>query len=95
MWSTQDITTPHNEGATSGVPVGHLAEYKLFLSDLSFGLVERSGNTPSPPLPAGSEKTIYLREAGGGYEALVSAANVPSGCKFGGEKRGCRRGGIR
>ncbi len=50
------------------------------------------GDTPLPPLPAGSEKTVYLREAGGGYEALVSAGNVPPGCKFGGNGEGA--GGV-
>ncbi len=84
VWSTQDITTPHNEGATE-LATGHTAEYKLFSSDLSLGFVEPAGDTPLPPLPAGSEKTVYLREAGGGYEALVSSGNVPPGCEFGGD----------
>ena len=87
VWSTQDIATPHNEGATE-LAIGHEAEYKLFSSDLSLGLVEPVGDTPLPPLPAGSEKTVYLREAGGGYEALVSSGNVPPGCKFGGNGEG-------
>jgi 6-bladed beta-propeller len=86
VWSTQDITTPHDDGATASIQVGHTAEYKLFSSDLSLGLVEPAGNTPLPPLPAGSEKTIYLREADGGFEGLVTKANVPPGCKFGGDE---------
>jgi hypothetical protein len=90
MWSTQDITTPHNEGAIE-LAIGHSAEYKLFSSDLSLGFVEPMGHTPLPPLPVGSEKTVYLREAGGGYEALVTSANVPSDCKFGGNEEGAGR----
>jgi hypothetical protein len=82
-WGTADITTPHTEGGTE-LAVGHSAEYKLFSGDLSLGLVEPEGDTPLPPLPAGSEKTIYLREANGEYKALVTSANVPAGTKFGG-----------
>jgi DNA-binding beta-propeller fold protein YncE len=86
-WETNDISTAHDEGATS-VAVGHSAEYKLFSSDLSFGLVEPEGDTPLPPLPAGSEKTLYLREADGGYRALVTTENVAPGVKFGGNGEG-------
>jgi hypothetical protein len=82
-WETADITTPHNEGATE-LALGHTAEYKLFSNDLSLGVVEPVGDTPLPPLPAGAEKTIYLRAANGEYKALVSTANVPPGTKFGG-----------
>lgn len=81
-WETADITTAHNEGAT-GVAVGHSSEYKLFSNDLSLGLVEPAGDTALPPLPPGAEKTIYLRKADGGYEALVTSDNVPPGTKFG------------
>ncbi len=91
VWSTQDITTPHNEAA-SELAIGHEAEYKLFSSDLSLGLVEPEGDTPLPPLPAGAEKTVYLREPAGGYEALVTSGNVPLGCKFGGDGEGA--GGV-
>ncbi len=83
VWETADISTPHHEGAT-GLAVGHEAEYKLFSSDLSVGLVEPVGHTPLPPLPSGSEKTVYLRTGGGEYTALVTSANVPHGAKFGG-----------
>ncbi len=86
-WETRDITTAHDEGAT-GVAVGHSAEYKLFSSDLSLGLTEPQGNTPLPPLPAGAEKTIYLRAANGEYVALVTSGNVPAGTKFGGDGKG-------
>jgi hypothetical protein len=89
-WETADITTEHNEGA-SEVAAGGLSEYKLFSSDLSLGFVEPAGYTPLPPLPAGSERTVYLRAANGEYRALVSAANVPPGTKFGGDiQRGVR-----
>jgi hypothetical protein len=91
VWSTQDIATPHNEGATE-FAIGHSAEYKLFSGDLSLGAVEPTGHMPLPPLSAGSEKTVYMRKADGGYEALVSAANVPAGCQFGGNGEGA--GGV-
>ncbi len=95
IWETADITTPHNEG-TSQIDVGFLTEYLLFSSDLSLGIVEPKGDTPLPPLPAGSEKTVYARHNGqcaatsavptpaSCYQALVSAANVPEGTEFGG-----------
>lgn len=84
-WNTQDITTAHNEGGNA-VALGHSAEYKLFSTNLELGAVEPSGHTPLPPLPAGSEKTIYLRTAGGEYVALVTAANVRPGAAFGGNE---------
>jgi len=90
-WKTLDITTPHNEGATE-LAVGHSAEYKLFSSDLSLGLIEPNGKAPLPPLPPGAEKTIYLRMANGEYTALVTSANVPPGTKFGGNGEGA--GGV-
>jgi hypothetical protein len=90
-WDTADITTAHNEGATP-LAVGHSAEYKLFSDDLSAGLVEPNGDTPLPPLPAGSEKTVYLRMADGEYKALVTAGNVRAGVKFGGNGEG--NGGV-
>jgi DNA-binding beta-propeller fold protein YncE len=82
QWETADITTPNDEGA-SELETGHSAEYKLFSSDLSVGLVEPAGTTALPPLPAGSERTIYLRLGSGEYRPLVSAGNVPPGTQFG------------
>jgi hypothetical protein len=90
-WGTLDIATAHDEGPST-LAVGHESEYKLFSSNLSLGLVEPDGDTPLPPLAPGSEKTIYLREAGGGYDALVTAANVAPGTKFGGNGEGA--GGV-
>jgi DNA-binding beta-propeller fold protein YncE len=86
-WTTADITTPHTEGA-AGLAVGSAAEYKLFSSDLSAGLVEPTGDTPLPPLPPNAEKTIYLRMRNGEYKALVTSANIPPGTKLGGEDIG-------
>jgi hypothetical protein len=83
VWSTQDIATPHNEGAPA-LPIGETSEYRLFSDDLSLGFVQPVGDTPLGSLPAGSEKTVYLREADGEYEALVTSGNVQPGCKFGG-----------
>jgi DNA-binding beta-propeller fold protein YncE len=82
-WSTADISTAHTEGGTE-LAVGSSAEYKLFSSDLSAGLVEPEGHTPLPPLPAGAEKTMYLRMSNGEYQALVTSSDVPPGVKFGG-----------
>ncbi len=103
IWETADITTPHNEGI-SQINVGSVSEYKLFSSELSLGIVEPKGDTPLPPLPAGSEKTVYARHNGQCastpavpipatcYQALVSAANVPEGTEFGGD--GGSEGGV-
>jgi hypothetical protein len=82
IWATEDITTPHNEGA-SQFSVGNRSEYKLFTSDLSLGFVQPAGNTPLPPLPAGSEKTVYLRAANGEYTPLLTSGDVPPGTAFG------------
>lgn len=83
-WETQDISTRHHEGATE-IAIGNSTEYKLFSNSLALGLVEPIGDTPLPPLPAGAERTLYLRKADGEYEALVTASNVPAGTKFGGQ----------
>jgi hypothetical protein len=81
-WSTQNIATPHDE--YSELPVGDKAEYKMFSSNLSFGLVEPLGDTPLPPLKPGAEKTIYLHDnATNSFQALVSEANVLPGARFG------------
>lgn len=82
-WSTQDISTPHEEGAEE-LAVGHTAEYKLFSSNLSLGLFEPPGNTSLPPLPAGSQQTMYLRTTDGTYIPLLDSSDVQSGAKFGG-----------
>jgi hypothetical protein len=83
-WETADIVTPHDENSPAEPALGEAAEYKFFSSDLSLGLVVPRGDTPLPPLPAGSAKTIYLREADGGYRALVTSGNVAPGAKGGG-----------
>jgi Tol biopolymer transport system component len=81
-WRSTDIATPHEQPA--GFLLGHPAEYEFFSPDLTAGLVQPLGETPLPPLPAGSEKTIYLRDnPAGSYLPLVTAANVPPGTKFG------------
>ncbi len=82
VWETKDIATERD----GFVPLeGRTDQYDLFSSNLSLGLVEPVGQTPLPPLPPGSEKTIYLREADGAYDALVTSANVRSGARFGEE----------
>jgi hypothetical protein len=92
VWGTQDIATPHNEGAPA-LPIGETSEYRLFSDDLSLGFVQPVGDTPLGSLPAGSEKTVYLRESDGEYEALVTAENTQPGCKFGGPNE--TYGGVR
>jgi WD40-like Beta Propeller Repeat len=87
-WSTQELATPHEEVIIAAGPSG-AGDYKLFTPDLSVGLLEPLGNTPLPPLPAGAEKTLYLRNmATGSYLPLVTAANVPPGAKIGEEEHG-------
>jgi hypothetical protein len=81
-WETIDITTPHNEGPLKSSSTQD--EYQFFSSDLSLGLLEPDGHTPLSP--GASERTVYLRnDSSGEYQALVTAANVPPGTKFGGE----------
>jgi DNA-binding beta-propeller fold protein YncE len=92
-WSTQDVTTPHEE--ISQVSEG--SEYKLFANDLSAGLVEPIGATPLSPQT--TERTPYRREANGEFAPLIvgcpaepqpcppaiaARANVPPGTEFGG-----------
>jgi hypothetical protein len=79
VWSSEDLATPHR--APAGVEVGDPSEYKLFSSELEEGAVEPAGATPLSPLA--SERTPYLRQAGGSYTPLVYAGNVPAGTKFG------------
>jgi hypothetical protein len=82
-WSTQDIATPNEE--LIGLTAGNLSEYKLFSADLSVGLVEPQ--TATPLSPQATERTPYVREsADGEFTPLLTAANVPPGVKFGGEK---------
>ncbi len=79
-WNTQDIDTPNESPAR--LIAGEGAEYFMFSSDLSVGLVEPIGSTLLSP--RASERTPYLRESDGEYEPLVDPANVPTGTKFGG-----------
>jgi DNA-binding beta-propeller fold protein YncE len=81
-WSTQDISTPHEEGAAE-LAVGHSAEYKLFSSELTLGLFEPVGDTPLPPLPADSQRTMYLRTTSGAYVPLLDSSDVRSGVEYG------------
>jgi hypothetical protein len=87
VWSTQDITTPH-QGVT-GVIIGHLTEYELFSSDLELGAVEPIGRTPLAPRPSepsepDAEPTPYLREPDGTFTPLAWKGNVAAGAKIGG-----------
>jgi hypothetical protein len=82
-WSSQVIATPHNQPAP--VIAGHPDEYEFFSSDLSQALVSQFDATPLAPLGGAPERTLYVREPDGGYEPLVSSADVTTGEKFGGE----------
>lgn len=85
-WATRDITTPHEE-AVYGPPLGHLAEYKIFSSDLSRGLVEPEndrGDGKTSLSPQAPEAKTYLREGllegvGAHYVPLVDDSNAPPG----------------
>jgi DNA-binding beta-propeller fold protein YncE len=91
-WSTEDVSTPHEE--ISLIQVGFPSEYRFFAEDLSAGVVEPKGATPLSPQT--TERTPYRREADGEFVALVTAANVPAGTKFGGEETegGERKNGV-
>jgi hypothetical protein len=79
-WSTQDITTPHEE--ISIIHAGFPSEYKFFAENLSASLVEPQGVTPLSSQT--TERTPYRREANGEFTPLVTSANVPPGTEFGG-----------
>jgi hypothetical protein len=81
-WSTQDITTPHEEVSIANG--GNPSEYKLFAEDLHAGIAEPEGVTPLSALT--TERTPYRREADGEFVPLVTASNVPAGTKFGGKE---------
>ena len=93
IWGTRDITPPHSTGAWQ-LAIGHSAEYKLFSSDLSLGLVEPADASPLPPLPSNAEKTVYLRHNGECeptpsepvpatcYQALATKENIAEGAKI-------------
>jgi hypothetical protein len=92
-WVSRTIAPPHS-GPTS-TPLGQGQEYKLFSEDLSRGALQPFG--AFTPLASGvSESTPYIRTdflngnpdeicVTGCYQPLVTAANVPSGTKFGEE----------
>ncbi len=86
-WESQDIATPHN--AMSSLTAGFETEYLFFSSDLSQALVAPEGETPLPPLEAGAEKTVYVRNNGtcgepdSCFVPLVTKSNVPSGAVVG------------
>jgi hypothetical protein len=84
-WSTKDITTTHDRPA--GFHPGKRAEYLFFSADLTAAALEPFGETKLSD--DATERTPYLREEGGGYTPMVTAAMVPPGTKFGGtETRG-------
>ncbi len=87
-WVSRSIATP-NETPSFSIS-GLNAEYRLFSGDLSVGLVDQAPATTGAPRatllsPAATEQTPYRREVGGEFTPLVTAGNVPSGTKFGGE----------
>jgi hypothetical protein len=84
-WNTQDISTPNED--VSSIRPNDPSEYKFFAEDLSSSLVEPAGATRlEPENPANTERTPYRRKDTGAFVALVTAANVPPGTKFGGEE---------
>ncbi len=97
-WSSQDISSPHDQVAGSGESVGN--EFRLFSTDLSSVAVTPASSAFTPLSPQASEATTYLRtnyldgnvEEHCGtscYLPLVTGktgyANVPPGTVFGEE----------
>jgi hypothetical protein len=90
-WSTRDVTAPND--VPHGVANLFLSEYQLFSSDLSLAvLVPQVGTTALSP--QATERTPYLLQPDGSYLPLVTAANVPPGTQFGGEKTTFVGGGF-
>ncbi|HEX5592947.1 MAG TPA: hypothetical protein VFX35_06335 [Solirubrobacterales bacterium] len=82
-WSSRDLTVPHSE-ATRVVLDG---EYGIFAPDLSAALLEPRDGTPLSP--EATERTPYLRNTlveTGGFTPLLTAGNVSSGARFGGDE---------
>jgi hypothetical protein len=84
-WDSKDITLPNNN--VTEIPIGSLSEYKLFGRDLSAGLVEP--RTTAPLSSQSTERTPYLRQNTEPpvFTPLVTADNVLTGTKFGGDPR--------
>ncbi len=61
-WSAQELNLLDEDVVNLTSGAYGVAPYKLFSPDLSVGLLEPQGNTPLPPLPAGAERTPYLRD---------------------------------
>lgn len=81
-WASGDIATKHEEVA--GLTAGEPSEYKIFSPELATSIVEPHGATPLSD--RATERTPYRREADGTYNPVLTAANVVSGVKFGGEE---------
>ena len=84
-WVSADMAVPH---ATAGYSAEHGQEYRLSSADLSRAAIQPFG--PYAPLSGeATEQTAYLRDnTTGAYQPLVSAADVPTGTRFGGESEG-------
>jgi hypothetical protein len=96
-WSSQDISSPHNQGAGTLGNTGY--EFQVFSPDLSQAIVSPVSAEFTPLSPEASESTAYLRTdfpAGSVethcdsscYRPLVTAANTPPGTVFGEEPDG-------
>lgn len=84
-WSSQNITTPFEVTPGSEAIAG--MGYELFSPDLSVALLHPPASTPLPPLEAGAEGTLYLRNSETGSNLpLVTTANVSQGKKVAGEE---------
>jgi hypothetical protein len=69
VWETQDLVTPHTEGAY-GLRVGHNSEYYSFSSDLSLSILVPAGDTPLVPGSGPVNEALYLRTEDGEYKEL-------------------------
>ncbi len=85
-WSTRDISPQQAlppEGETGAEMFNVYQQYQLFSPDLSLAALQPDG--AQAPLSSGvTERTLYLRNnRNETFTPLVSAANVPTGTKYG------------
>lgn len=74
-WATQNVTAPLAAGGYGDEP--DVAPYQLFSSELSRGLLAAPDRSPLPGTGAPpGYRNYYLRDAGGGYTALLTYADI-------------------